>query len=33
MLFNHPQGTHDDQFWFDALAVYTVEQISPKNPP
>jgi hypothetical protein len=26
LLFNHPQGTHDDRFWVLALAVYAAEQ-------
>jgi len=25
LLFNHPQGTHDDRFWAAALAVYAAE--------
>ncbi len=25
LLFNHPEGTHDDRFWALALAVYAVE--------
>jgi len=29
LLFNHPQGTHDDQFWALALAVYAAEQVKP----
>ncbi len=29
ILFNHPQGTHDDRFWAVALAVYASEQASP----
>ena len=26
ILFNHPEGTHDDRFWALALAVYAAEQ-------
>jgi len=26
--FNHPDGTHDDQFWTLALAVYATKQAS-----
>ncbi len=26
LLFNHPQGTHDDRFWALALAVYAAEK-------
>jgi len=26
LLFNHPEGTHDDRFWALALAVYAAEQ-------
>ena len=34
MVFNHPEGTHDDRFWSLALAVYAVAQSPPKrNPP
>jgi len=29
ILFNHPQGTHDDRFWAVALAVYAAEQAEP----
>ena len=29
ILFNHPQGTHDDRFWALALAVYASEQAEP----
>ena len=29
LLFNHPQGTHDDRFWALALAVYAAEQAQP----
>ena len=29
LLFNHPQGTHDDRFWAVALAVYSAEQAPP----
>ncbi|MHA1972504.1 MAG: hypothetical protein ACTSW1_05915, partial [Candidatus Hodarchaeales archaeon] len=25
ILFNHPEGTHDDRFWALALATYAVE--------
>ena len=25
LLFNHPQGTHDDRFWGLALAAYAAE--------
>ena len=30
ILFNHPQGTHDDRFWAVALAVYAAEQAPPQ---
>ena len=26
LLFNHPQGTHDDRFWAAALAVYSITE-------
>jgi len=26
LLFNHPEGTHDDRFWAVALAVYASQQ-------
>jgi phage FluMu gp28-like protein len=26
LLFNHPEGTHDDRFWALALAVYAAQQ-------
>ena len=29
LLFNHPQGTHDDRFWALALAVYAAEKEAP----
>ena len=29
LLFNHPQGTHDDRFWATALAIYAAEQAQP----
>jgi len=29
ILFNHPEGTHDDRFWALALAVYASEQAPP----
>jgi len=29
VLFNHPEGTHDDRFWALALAVYAAEQAPP----
>lgn len=29
LLFNHPEGTHDDRFWALALAVYAAETASP----
>ena len=33
LLFNHPQGTHDDCFWATALAVYAAKQASlPSRP-
>jgi len=25
ILYNHPQGTHDDRFWALALAVYAAD--------
>ncbi len=28
-IFNHPEGTHDNRSWADALAVYTAEQAQP----
>ena len=31
ILFNHPQGTHDDRFWAVTLAVYSVEQAPHRN--
>lgn len=33
LLFNHPQGTHDDRFWSLALAVYAAEQAPPPSRP
>jgi len=32
LLFNHPDGTHDDRFWALALAVYAAEQAPPPPP-
>jgi hypothetical protein len=29
LLFNHPEGTHDDRFWAVALAIYASEQAEP----
>jgi len=29
LLFNHPEGTHDDRFWALALAVYAAETAPP----
>jgi len=29
ILYNHPQGTHDDRLWAVALAVYAAEQAPP----
>jgi len=29
LLFNYPQGTHDDRFWALALAVYAAEMAPP----
>ena len=29
LLFNHPQGTHDDRFQVVALAVYATELVEP----
>ena len=29
ILFNHPEGTHDDRFWATALAIYAVETAPP----
>jgi succinate dehydrogenase/fumarate reductase-like Fe-S protein len=29
LLFNHPEGTHDDRFWAVALALHASEQASP----
>ncbi|MCK4821237.1 hypothetical protein KA005_36060, partial [bacterium] len=31
LLFNHPQGTHDDRFWALALAIYAVEKAPPPS--
>jgi len=33
ILFNHPQGTHDDRFWALALAVYAADQVHPASRP
>ena len=33
LLFNHPQGTHDDRFWSLALAVYAAKQELPTSRP
>jgi hypothetical protein len=33
LLFNHPQGTHDDRFWALALAVYAAENSNPPSRP
>jgi len=32
ILFNHPEGTHDDRFWALALSVYAVEMEPPPAP-
>jgi len=32
-LFNHPQGTHDDQFWALALAAHAAKQEKPASRP
>ncbi len=29
LLFNHPEGTHDDRFWALALSVYAAEMAPP----
>jgi len=29
LLFNNPQGTHDDHFWALALVIYAAEQAEP----
>ncbi|MHA1878306.1 MAG: hypothetical protein ACTSUC_17835 [Promethearchaeota archaeon] len=29
ILFNHPEGTHDDRFWAVALSVYATEMAPP----
>lgn len=29
ILFNHPQGTHDDRLWAIALAIYACVQVEP----
>jgi len=29
ILFNHPEGTHDDRFWATALSVYAAEMTPP----
>jgi len=29
ILFNHPEGTHDDRFWSLALSVYAAEMVPP----
>jgi len=31
ILFNHPEGTHDDRFWAVALAAYAVEGAPPPS--
>jgi hypothetical protein len=31
ILYNHPQGTHDDRFWAVALAIYASEQAPPPS--
>jgi phage FluMu gp28-like protein len=33
LLFNHPEGTHDDGFWATALAVYAAEKEPVKSQP
>jgi len=34
ILFNHPEGTHDDRFWALALSVYAAEMTpSPASRP
>ena len=33
LLFNHPQGTHDDRFWALALAAYAADQVQPMGGP
>jgi hypothetical protein len=33
LLFNHPQGTHDDRFWTIALAVYAADPVYPASRP
>ena len=33
ILFNHPQGTHDDRFWALSLAAYAEEQTPVASPP
>ena len=33
ILFNHPDGTHDDLFWAVALAVLAAEQAPPPSIP
>jgi hypothetical protein len=33
LLFNHPEGTHDDGFWATALAVYAAENEPVKSHP
>lgn len=33
ILYNHPEGTHDDRFWALALAVYATEIIQPSSMP
>ena len=33
IIFNHPQGTHDDRFWALALAAYASEQSKPSSRP
>jgi len=34
ILFNHPEGTHDDRFWALALAIYAAEMApSPASRP
>jgi len=29
ILFNHPEGTHDDRFWALTLAAYAAEKAQP----
>jgi len=32
LLYNHPEGTHDDRFWALALAIYAADSITTSKP-